>query len=102
APAEADASRMLVVSTGSNDLRAWLRAGEATSAVLLTATARGLASCALSEPLELPAIRERIRTHLLGGAGHPQLMVRLGRVATSAAPVPAAPRLPLSAVTRPR
>ncbi|MEC3957887.1 nitroreductase family protein [Nocardia sp. CDC153] len=94
-------ARMLLVCTGSNDWRAWLRAGEATSAILLSATARGLATCPLTEPLELPALRERVRTELLGGFGYPQLIVRLGWASTSAEPVPATPRLPLSEVLRP-
>lgn len=96
-----ESARMLLVCTASDDPHAWLRAGEATSAILLSATARGLATCPLTEPLELPRIRERIRSDLLGGFGHPQLIIRLGWAATSAERVPATPRLPLEAVLRP-
>lgn len=93
-------SRMLLVCTSSNDMEAWLKAGESTSAVLLSATAHGFATCALTEPLELPAIRQRIRDDILHGFGHPQLIVRMGWAATSARVVPATPRLPLDAVVR--
>ncbi|WP_067822732.1 Acg family FMN-binding oxidoreductase [Nocardia inohanensis] len=94
-------ARMLLVCTASNDPESWLSAGEATSAVLLAATARGLATCPLTEPLELPQVRERIRADLLGGFGYPQLIIRLGWAATSAEPVPATPRLALDTVLRP-
>ncbi|WP_433567492.1 Acg family FMN-binding oxidoreductase [Nocardia sp. CA-151230] len=96
-----EAARMLLVCTASDDLRGWLRAGEVASAVLLEATARGLATCALSEPLEVTGVRTRIRRDLLGDFGYPQLIIRMGWAATSAAPVPATPRLPLEDVVRP-
>ncbi|WP_067537069.1 Acg family FMN-binding oxidoreductase [Nocardia crassostreae] len=98
--ATVESSRMLLICTASNDLRAWLRAGESTSAVLLEATARGLATCPVTEPLELAETRERIRTALLGDLGYPQLIVRLGWAAVGADPIPATPRLPLDTVLR--
>jgi nitroreductase len=66
-------ARYAVVCTDTDDPRAWLAAGEATSAVLLAATAYGLAT----EPVGSDDAR-RYRT----GSGHPHLVVRLGRVAT--------------------
>ncbi|WP_040861577.1 Acg family FMN-binding oxidoreductase [Nocardia niigatensis] len=96
-----EAARMLVVCTASDDLHGWLSAGEVASAVLLEATVRGLATCALSEPLEITGIRARIRRDLLGDFGYPQLIIRMGWAATSAAPVPATPRLPLEDVVHP-
>ncbi|MRH92612.1 NAD(P)H nitroreductase [Nocardia sp. SYP-A9097] len=96
-----EAARMLLVYTASDYEEDRLLAGEAASAVLLTATAHGLATCPLSEPLELPRLRQRIRTELLDGFGHPQLIIRMGWAATSADPVPATPRLSLNEVVRP-
>ncbi|MGW2661827.1 Acg family FMN-binding oxidoreductase [Nocardia tengchongensis] len=96
-----EAARMLLVCTAADDLRGWLGAGEAASAVLLEATVRGLATCALSEPLEVTGVRTRIRRELLGDFGYPQLIIRMGWAATSAVPVPATPRLPLRDVVRP-
>ncbi|WP_330180133.1 NAD(P)H nitroreductase [Nocardia sp. NBC_01503] len=96
-----ESSRMLVLCSGSNDLPAWLRVGEAASAVLLTATVHGLATCPLTEPLELPQLRERIRADILGGFGYPQLMIRMGWAASSAAAIPPSPRLALDEVVRP-
>ena len=49
-----DQAAFLVLGTASDDTLSHLRAGEALSAVLLRATALGLASCPLSQPLEVP------------------------------------------------
>ncbi len=66
--------------------------------VLLTATALGLASCPLTEPLELAETRDEVRTKLLGGDGFPQMLLRVGWAALNADPLPATPRRPLSDV----
>ncbi|MET7772756.1 NAD(P)H nitroreductase [Nocardia sp. NPDC005366] len=93
--------RLLLVHTGSDDEMSRLRAGEATSAVLLSATVFGLATCPLTEPLELPGTRALVRTDVLSDSGFPQLIVRVGWAATSAARVPATPRRPLEDMVRP-
>ncbi|MGF6885153.1 nitroreductase [Nocardia sp. GAS34] len=95
------AERMLVLSTSGDDRISRLRTGEAMSAVLLTATQMGLATCALSEPLEVADTRAAIRTDVLGDSGFPQMIIRLGWAATSADPVPATPRRPLEEVVKP-
>ncbi|WP_406230421.1 Acg family FMN-binding oxidoreductase [Nocardia sp. NBC_01009] len=96
-----DTARMLLLCTSSDDRLSRLRAGEATSAVLLTATTRGLATCPLTEPLELPDIRAGIRSDILADFGYPQVIVRMGWAATSADEVPATPRRPLDDVVQP-
>ncbi|MGH3656496.1 MAG: nitroreductase [Micromonosporaceae bacterium] len=55
----------------------WLRAGEALSAVWLTAIRYGLATQPLSSVTEAPAGRSVLR-HLLSGVGNPYLAVRIG------------------------
>lgn len=67
-----------------------LRGGEALSALLLTATARGLATEPLSESAEVAWGRTMLRG-LLAGIGEPYLAVRLG-YPDSPEPPPAAPR----------
>ncbi|WP_018686822.1 Acg family FMN-binding oxidoreductase [Actinokineospora enzanensis] len=96
--AEEDASVLLVLGTADDDTPARLRAGQATSAVLLTATELGLATCPMSQPLEVPRYRAEIRDRFLDGAGHAQLVVRVGYAPTSAEPVPRSPRRPLADV----
>jgi len=54
-----------------------LRGGEALSALLLLATADGLATAPLSDALEREWPRQLVR-HLLSGIGEPFLIVRLG------------------------
>jgi hypothetical protein len=67
-----------------------LRAGEALSALLLLATADGLATAPLSDAVEVAWPRHLLRG-LLSGVGEPYLVVRLGYV-PGLGPVPAAPR----------
>jgi hypothetical protein len=98
APPIDDGATLVVLSTGSDDRLAWLRAGEALSAVLLTATAAGLASCTLSQVAEADLPRAAVRSAVLGGTGEPQLLLRIGWPVTSAYPAPAAPRRHVSEV----
>jgi nitroreductase len=88
----------IALGTEEDDDSARLRAGEATSLVLLSATAMGLASCAASEPLDVAGAREALRLDVFGGSGHPQMLVRVGWAAVGAEPLPEAPRRPLSDV----
>ncbi len=84
-----------VIFTDQDDPAAWLRAGEALSAVLLTATAAGLSTSPISDVTELAVTRERLR-ELLAGIGVPQLAVRVGHGQAGA--VPASPRRPADEV----
>jgi nitroreductase len=87
-----DAAEMLVLATPSDDIMSRLRAGEATSAALLTATTLGLATCILTEPLEIPRTRSVIRSEVLGDSGFPQIVLRVGWAPPTAEPLPATPR----------
>jgi len=69
---------LTVLGTASDDTLSRLRAGEALSAVLLTATTLGLASCPLSRPLEVGSTRRSLRDDVLVGTVSPQLVLRLG------------------------
>ncbi|MET8652350.1 Acg family FMN-binding oxidoreductase [Nocardia aurea] len=89
---EPDAARLLVLATAADDRVSRLRAGEALSAVLLTATNIGLASCTLTEPLEIPRSRDSVRRAVLGGSADPQAILRVGWAPTDAPPLPPTPR----------
>ncbi|MBU3062380.1 NAD(P)H nitroreductase [Nocardia sp. NEAU-G5] len=95
------AERLVVLTTTGDDLLSRLRAGEGASAVLLTATVLGLAGCPLSEPLEVPETRVRIRRDVLQDSGSPQLIIRIGWAAMSAGPLLPTPRRPVSEVLLP-
>jgi nitroreductase len=97
APPIDDGAVLAVLGTPDDDPRAWLQAGEALSAVLLTATARGLASCTLSQISEADEARDVVRSAVLGD-GEPQLLLRLGWPVTPTHPAPSSPRRPLAEV----
>ncbi len=65
-------------------------AGEAASEILLAATSVGLATCPVTEPLEIAEIRADIADEVLDNRAYPQIILRLGW------PMPDAPELPLS------
>ena len=73
-----DGAVLAVLGTASDDRLSQLRAGEALSSVLLTATTLGIASCPLSQPLEIGSTRRMLRDDVLGGTLSPQLVLRLG------------------------
>ncbi|MBW0014502.1 NAD(P)H nitroreductase [Mycobacterium sp.] len=91
-----DNAVILALGTRTDDRLAQLRAGEATSVVLLTATSVGLASCPVTEPLEIAATRESVRSDVFGGGDYPQMLLRLGWAPINADPLPATPRRELS------
>lgn len=98
APPADDDAVVLALGTRDDDDVARLRAGEATSAVLLTATALGLASCPITEPLEIKEIRDEVGADVFGTSGYPQMLLRIGWTPVEAEPLPATPRRPLSDV----
>ena len=87
-----DKAVVLALGTRSDDRLAQLRAGEATSLVLLTATAMGLASCPVTEPLESAETRAAVRSDIFGDSGHPQMLLRVGWAPINADPLPPTPR----------
>ena len=93
-----DASELLVVCTPEDTVLDRLRAGEATSAVLLAATTLGLATTPLSQAIEVDAAREAVQRDVLHVPEQPQLVLRIGWPATRAAEIAATPRRDLRSV----
>lgn len=87
-----DNATVLALGTIGDDRLSWLRAGEATSIVLLTATALGLASCPITEPLEIAETREAVRHEVFGAEEYPQMLLRIGWAPVNADPLPSTPR----------
>ena len=98
ATARDDHGLLLALGTGSDDVMGRLRAGEATSAALLTCTMLGLASCPVSEPLEIAETRAALRSEVFGDEAYPQMMLRIGWAPVGADPLPATPRRPMGEV----
>lgn len=96
-----DSAVVVALGTRDDDRLSWLRAGEATSIVLLSATASGLASCPITEPLEIAETRRKVAEDVFGEDGYPQMMLRIGWAPINADPLPATARRPLrDVVTR--
>jgi len=96
-----DAAEFLVVTTTADTVEDRIRAGEATSAVLLAATALGLATTPLSQGVEIDATRHAIGTKVLHVPEQPQLVLRVGWPATNAGELPPTPRRALRSVLDP-
>jgi len=95
APAAYDNGVLLALGTSVDDELSRFRAGEATSAALLTATARGLATCLVSEVLEVVETRKMLQSEIFDDRHHPQMLVRVGWAPVDAEPLPATPRRPV-------
>ena len=93
-----DVGEVLLLATDGDDPQARLQAGEATSALLLEATAVGLSTCSLSLVMEVDATRSELRRRFLADATEPQLLVRIGWRPRESEPLPATPRLRLEEV----
>lgn len=90
-----DHAIVLALGTKDDNTLARLRAGEATSLVLLSATTLGLASCPVTEPLEITETRDAVQIEVFGISGFPQMLLRIGWAPVNADPLPATPRRPL-------
>ncbi len=76
--------------------RSWLRAGEALSAIWLTATELGIALLPMSAAVESPVTRQDLH-RILAGLGYPYLALRLGIADPNLPTAPRTPRLPAEA-----
>jgi hypothetical protein len=83
---------IMVLATVGDDRTAWLGAGQALQRVLLTATWHNLATTPISQPVEIPAIREQLTD--TGAGVWAQMVLRAGY----GRPTIATPRRPLSDV----
>jgi hypothetical protein len=79
ATAERTAGVVALLTTVRDGPADWLNAGQALQRILLTTAAYGAAAVLHSQPLELPWLREALRTRLCDGA-YPQMVIRLGMV----------------------
>lgn len=88
---------VVTVLTTTTDGRAdWVRAGQGLQRVLLRAAETGVSAAFHTQALELPDLREIIRTRFCGGA-YPQILMRLGLTDRKIRSV----RRPAGEVTRP-
>jgi nitroreductase len=76
-PPDVERPTVVLMGTADDDRRAWLAAGRALGRLLLIATTEGLAASPLTQAVDWPATRARLRTRL-SLVGHPQMLLRMG------------------------
>ncbi|WP_040336575.1 Acg family FMN-binding oxidoreductase [Candidatus Blastococcus massiliensis] len=76
-PPAVERPTVVLMGTDGDDRHAWLQAGRALGRVLLHATATGVAASPLTQALDWPATRTRLRSRL-SLVGHPQMLLRMG------------------------
>ncbi|MFG2043773.1 Acg family FMN-binding oxidoreductase [Dactylosporangium sp. NPDC048998] len=91
-PGDDRLAEYLALATDRDEPGDWLSAGQAVSAVWLSATGHGLTVSPMSDVIEVPGARVLLRG-LLHPPGQPHLVLRVG-VAGDLAPPPASPRRP--------
>jgi hypothetical protein len=89
-PGDDSGARYLILWGNQDGRRAWLRAGQALSGVLLTAAEQGLAVSPMTDLVEVAGTRIQLR-RLLYWQGHPYAVLRIG-VAAADVGIPAAHR----------
>ncbi|MDJ0396477.1 hypothetical protein QMK17_24545 [Rhodococcus sp. G-MC3] len=82
---DVDESTVLLLSTETDTRHDWVQSGRALSAILLEATAGGLATCTLTHLTEQSGSRTIVRS-LADAAGVPQVLIRIGK--PSPGPIP--------------
>jgi nitroreductase len=75
---------LFVLGTTDDDRLSWLRAGEALERLWLEITRHGYVASLFTQPIEIPYIRQQLRTEL-GLAGYPHILVRVGKAALTPA-----------------
>ena len=91
---------LVAICTARDDLRSWLQAGQAMSAVWLRATLGGLAVTAVSQVIEVESTRRLLQRDLFSYTGRPQILLRIGWPDISRPPLPHTPRRSLEDVLR--
>lgn len=94
-----DDAVLLALGTLEDNDAMRLRAGEALSHILLTATAMGLATCPLSEPLNDMRTRVMLACEVFAAEAHPQTLIRIGPGPVDDATEPPTERIPAAEVT---
>ena len=92
-----DRAGIVVLCTADDTAESVLRCGEALSALLLDATATGMATCTVTHITEIPEGRDVVAA-AISTAGIPQVLVRVGRAPALDAAPPPTPRRPVSEV----
>jgi hypothetical protein len=91
-------AQWLVLSTTADDPVAWVRTGEALSALWLYCTTEGLSLVPHTQPVEVESVRVALGAHLLEDRGIPQILLRVGWPPVARSLPPQTPRRPVEEV----
>ena len=94
-----DGAVLLVLGTREDNDAMRLRAGEALSNLVLTATALGLATCPLTEPLNDMRNRLGLACEVFDADAHPQALIRVGLLPEDGVTEPTSERRTVSEIT---
>jgi hypothetical protein len=97
-PPPVERPTVLLMGTDNDDRYAWMLSGRALGRLLLDATVAGLAASPLTQALDWPDTRHRLRSRL-SLVGHPQMLLRMGYPSTPDAGTPSG-RRPVADVLR--
>jgi hypothetical protein len=89
-----DAPLLAVITTPTDEVRDWLRVGQALERALLVAAMEGVQAGYLNQPCQLEQLRPRLG-ELIGAGGQPQQLIRMGHIGE---PDHRAPRRPVADV----
>lgn len=92
---------LVVITTEEDGPRDWLRSGTMLCRLWTEAMTAGLSLVPLSQLVEVPDTRAALADEIVAGAGHPQLLLRLGWQEISRNPLPSSGRRPLDDVLLP-
>ncbi|MGY1807836.1 Acg family FMN-binding oxidoreductase [Blastococcus sp. SYSU D00669] len=95
-PPEVERPTVILMGSENDDRTAWLEAGRALGRLLLVATTAGLVASPLTQALDWPATRTRLRRRL-SLIGYPQMLLRMGYPPAGLTP-PTSGRRPVSDV----
>ena len=75
----ASSSAIAVVCSDTSDRRHWILAGRSFARLALEATALGLSTAFINQPVEVPSLRSQLASYLGLGSRRPDLVIRIGR-----------------------
>jgi len=71
-------SGMALLVSERNDKQGWVETGRVHERLALTATALGIKSAFMNQPVEVQELRSQLQSHLKLGSAYPQLLMRFG------------------------
>jgi hypothetical protein len=87
---------LVAICTAADDQLAWLKAGEALSALWLQATRDGLSIVPLSQAIEVDETRQALHEDVFDGMARPQILVRVGWLESTRTTLRRTPRRPVA------